>query len=180
MQSTQSWQLAHILDFMIKCACRCQLMIAKHSDDVCAKHSSSKSIQFWETQSWQVCMQNACRLHATCQNKVAQNCIWLILPSVSEPFAHFWMFFHLLHFTTPHFLCHKRLILLSSTETIVPPNRQVQKLSLSCKKPACWFIKILSNRDSKMMQDFFWKGGSTYIWWRTFETFLITSISRNQ
>ena len=107
-------------------------------------------------------MQNACRLHATCQNEVALNCIWLILPSVSEPFAHFWMFFHLLHFTTPHFLCHKRLILLSSTKTIVPPNRQVQKPSLSCKKPACWFIKILSNRDSKMMQDFFWKGGSTF------------------
>ena len=95
-----------------------------------------------------------------CQNEVALNCIWLILPSVSEPFAHFWMFFHLLHFTTPHFLCHKRLILLSSTKTIVPPNRQVQKPSLSCKKPAWWFIKILSNRDSKMMQDFLWKGGS--------------------
>ena len=117
----------------------------------------SKWIHSWETQSWQVCMQNACRLHATCQNKVAQNCIWLILPSVSEPFAHFCMFFHLLHFTTPHSLCHKLLILLSSPKTIVPPNRQVQKPSLSCKKPACWFIKILINRDSKMMQDFFLK-----------------------
>ena len=30
------------------------------------------------------------------------------------------------------------------------------------KKTACYYIKITSNRDSKMMQDFLWKGGS--IW----------------
>ena len=158
MQNTQSWQVAHILDFMKKkCMQTCQLVIVKHSDDVCIMNThQNKSIL--EKLNLDMC---ACRLHATCQNEVALNCIWLILPSVSEPFAHFWMFFHLLHFTTPHFLCHKRLILLSSTKTIVPPNRQVQKLSLSCKKPACWFIKIVSNRDSKMMQDFFWKGGSS-------------------
>ena len=28
------------------------------------------------------------------------------------------------------------------------------------KKTACYYITILSNRDSKMMQDFLWKGGS--------------------
>ena len=107
----------------------------------------------------------ACRMHAgcmhSCQNEVGQNFIWLILPSGSDTFAHFCIFFHLLHFTTLHSLCHKWLMLLSSSKIIVPSNGQVQKPSLSCKKPACWFIKIWSNRDSKTMQDFLWKGGST-------------------
>ena len=107
----------------------------------------------------------ACKMHAgcmhSCQNEVGQNFIWLILPSGSDTFAHFCIFFHLLHFTTLHSFCHKWLMLLSSSKIIVPSNGQVQKPSLSCKKPACWFIKIWSNRDSKTMQDFLWKGGST-------------------
>ena len=108
----------------------------------------------------------ACKMHAgcmhSCQNVVGQNFIWLILPSGSDTFAHFCIFFHLLHFTTLHSLCHKWLMLLSSSKIIVPSNGQVQKPSLSCKKPACWFIKIWSNRDSKTMQDFLWKGGNIY------------------
>ena len=67
------------------------------------------------------------------------------------------MFYHLLHFTTPHSLCHKWLILLSSPKTSSPPNKQVPKPSLSCKKTACWFIKILIKRGSKIMQDFFFE-----------------------
>ena len=36
-QNTQSWQVAHILNFMMKkCMQACQVMIVKHSDDVCS------------------------------------------------------------------------------------------------------------------------------------------------
>ena len=161
-QNTQSWQVAHILDFMKKnCMHTCQVVFEKHWWFVHHKHSSYQSSS--EKLNLDRC---ACKMHAgcmhSCQNEVGQNFIWLILPSGSDTFAHFCIFFHLLHFTTLHSLCHKWLMLLSSSKIIVPSNGQVQKPSLSCKKPACWFIKIWSNRESKTMQDFLWKGGRTF------------------
>ena len=95
-QNTQSWQVAHILDFMMKkCMQTCQVVIAKHSDDVCSvciknthqNHFSSDVLNL----DMCACSMDACCMQ-TCQNEVAQNCIWLIWPSDSDIFAHFSMF----------------------------------------------------------------------------------------
>ena len=67
MQNTQSWQVAHILDLMKKkCMQTCQLVIVKHSDDVCIMNThQNKSIL--EKLNLDRC---ACRMHAGCMQPV--------------------------------------------------------------------------------------------------------------
>ena len=92
-QNTQSWQVAHILDFMKKnCMQTCQVVIEKHWWFVHHEHSSYQSSS--EKLNLDRC---ACSMHAfcmhTCQNEVVKSCIWLIWPSDSDLFAHFSIFF---------------------------------------------------------------------------------------
>ena len=89
MQNTQSWQVAHILDFMKnKCMQTCQVVIAKHSDDVCSVCIKNTHQNHFSSEVLNLDM---CCMH-TCQDEYVQNWIWLIWPNDFDLFAHFSMF----------------------------------------------------------------------------------------
>ena len=52
------------------------------------------------------------------------------------------------------------------------PNGQEHEQHFASKKFDVFFIKIWQNWDSKSMQDFLWKGGSTFIFTSTYLTYL--------